>query len=184
MLTCPPWLWTLCSEDALIKIPPMALAPAAASTDKAWVLWSKRLWSLPLHSNLCAPERPTSSAPGINEVAVASVRVQRGVCWTGAGPSSALRPFCLSLHCWASARGLVPAQRDWNPVPIKSTVTEPEGPGAADWKQCPAGALLIDSVKRLINVGCYAAGGQQASYQDRLKVTVSCATLPFLSTRI
>lgn len=32
---------------------------------------------------------------------------------------------------------------------------------------------LIDSVKRLINVECYAAAGQEASYQDRLRRRVA-----------
>lgn len=37
---------------------------------------------------------------------------------------------------------------------------------------------LIDSVKRLINVECYAAAGQEASYWDRLRRrVVRCSAL-------
>lgn len=103
----------------------------------------------------------------------------------GPDPSSAFRP-CVFLYTAGLQRGVL-SQRsviETHSIPIKSTVTEPEGLALLIGSGALPVPSLIDSVKRLINVECSAAGGQQASYLDRLKVTVSCSTLPFLSTLI
>lgn len=55
------------------------------------------------------------------------------------------------------------------PSPIKSRATEPEAPALLMGSGVPPLPPLIDSVKRLINVECYAAAGQEASYGDRVR---------------
>lgn len=80
-------------------------------------------------------ERLTFSAPGINEVLVASTRGQSNI--TVFVKSAVQAQPRASVLLWAaeegmgSSKGLVPKQRDLNPSAphrsIKSTVTKPEG---------------------------------------------------------
>lgn len=69
-----------------------------------------------------------------------------------------LRPAGPQQGSCPKAAGLKPLS-----VSIKVLSHKARRPGAGDWEQSPTSAPLIDSVKKLMNVGCYVAGGRDAS---------------------
>lgn len=139
------------SQNALIKIPGMVFAlqqllplrrheygkAKSLSVGSPWARTTLACstYKSPLHNYLYMPGRLTFSAPGINEVVVASMRGQSNI--TVFVRSAVQAEPQAPVLLWAgeegmgSGKGLVPKQRDWNPSAshrsITSTVTKPEG---------------------------------------------------------
>lgn len=116
-----------------------------------------------------------SCSPGVRSAA--SVRVP-----LSAGEAAPTPPpgLCLVAAMLAFNKRLGPGVA-WLkpvPVPIKSRATKPEAPALLMGSGAPPLPPLIDSVRRLINVECFAAEGQEASYPDRLRRRVArCSAL-------